>query len=200
MNINYKNSNFLTSAACITQCPDSAGEVAFVGRSNAGKSSALNYLTNSKIARISKTPGRTQLINFFSISEEHFLVDLPGYGYAKVSKAEQQKWHKFIADYLAMREPLLGIMIVMDCRHPLQKSDEQMLDYCSSTNLNAHIILTKADKLSKSKQKEALFKLQKTIKENWKGTSISLLSSTKRIGNDDVVKVLDNWFGVKEVI
>lgn len=154
MKSNYRQCRFVKSAAALTDCPPAVREVAFAGRSNAGKSSALNYLTGQKIAKTSKTPGRTQLLNFFALGEQddYFLVDLPGYGYAKVARETREKWQQFIADYLTQRRELVGVVIVMDCRHPLQPIDTMMLDFCADTHLLAHVLLTKADKLSRNQQ------------------------------------------------
>lgn len=195
MNTNkrYQQIQFLKSAASLKTCPESLGEVAFVGRSNAGKSSALNYLCAKKIAKTSKTPGRTQLINFFELADNRFLVDLPGYGYAKVARETREKWQQFIADYLYYREPLHGMVLVMDCRHPLQESDTQMLDFCEEIGLPTHIILTKADKLSRNQQQKTLMMLQKNLKREWRGVSAQLFSASKKQGADLLAQQLDNW-------
>lgn len=189
----YKNCTFVKSAAALTDCPESIREVAFAGRSNAGKSSALNYLTNQKIAKTSKTPGRTQLINFFSISEGYYLVDLPGYGYAKVARSTREKWQQFIADYLFSRQELVGIIIVMDCRHPLQEIDSMMLDFCADNQLLAHILLTKADKLSRNQQMQTLQMLNKNLQNEWPFATAQLFSASKRIGAEQLAAVLDDW-------
>lgn len=195
MKLNLQQCHFVKSAAALTDCPPSIREVAFAGRSNAGKSSALNYLTRQKIAKTSKTPGRTQLINFFALgeAETYFLVDLPGYGYAKVSRDTREKWQQFIADYLNAREELVGIVIVMDCRHPLQDIDCMMLDFCANSNLLAHILLTKADKLSRNQQMQTLHMLQKNLKNEWPFATAQLFSATKRIGAEELSVVLDDW-------
>lgn len=193
MKANYKNCTFVKSAAALSDCPDSIREVAFVGRSNAGKSSALNYLTQQKIAKTSKTPGRTQLINFFTLGDDYHLVDLPGYGYAKVSREIREKWQQFISDYLTYREALAGIVIVMDCRHPLQPIDEMMLDFCADSNLQAHIILTKADKLSRNEQSKTLLMLQKNLNNEWPFASAQLFSASKKIGAEALAEKLNQW-------
>lgn len=193
MKTNYKNCTFIKSAAALSDCPTAVREVAFAGRSNAGKSSALNYLTNQKIAKTSKTPGRTQLINFFSIAEGYYLVDLPGYGYAKVSRETREKWQRFIADYLNEREELVGVVIVMDCRHPLQPIDCMMLDFCEQTHLQAHVLLTKADKLSRNQQAKTLQMLKKNLKNEWAFASAQLFSATKKQGAGELTRVLDHW-------
>lgn len=193
MKTNYKNCTFVKSAATLADCPESEAEVAFAGRSNAGKSSALNYLTNKKIAKTSKTPGRTQLINFFSVGLGYHLVDLPGYGYAKVSLSTREKWQAFISEYLNKRQALVGLVIVMDCRHPLQPVDCMMLDFCAATALNAHIILTKCDKLSRQKQFNTLNMLKKNLKNEWPFATAQLFSSSKKTGAQALATVLDNW-------
>ncbi|MBS9781447.1 MAG: YihA family ribosome biogenesis GTP-binding protein [Gammaproteobacteria bacterium] len=189
----YKNCTFNKSAAALSDCPESIREVAFAGRSNAGKSSSLNYLTNQKIAKTSKTPGRTQLINFFTIIDGYYLVDLPGYGYAKVSREVREKWQQFIADYLYSRQELVGVVIVMDCRRPLQDIDCMMLDFCAENNLLAHVLLTKADKLSRNKQMQTLHMTNKNLKNEWPFATVQLFSATKKIGAPELVSVLDDW-------
>lgn len=193
MKSNYKNCTFFTSAANLSGCPESIREVAFAGRSNAGKSSALNYLTQQKIAKTSKTPGRTQLINFFALDEGYFLVDLPGYGYAKVSRTTREAWQQNLTDYLAAREPLIGLVIVMDCRHPFQPIDEMMLDFCGEVNLLAHVVLTKADKLSRSQQQQTLIRAENRLRRDWDFASAQLLSSSKKQGAETLSRVLDDW-------
>ncbi len=195
MKANYRQCRFVKSAAALKDCPPAVREVAFAGRSNAGKSSAMNYLTGQKIAKTSKTPGRTQLLNFFALGEgeDYFLVDLPGYGYAKVARDTREKWQQFIADYLTQRQALVGVVIVMDCRHPLQPIDTMMLDFCADTQLQAHVILTKADKLSRNQQMQTLHMLEKNLKNEWPFASAQLFSSTKRSGVDTLGEVLNTW-------
>ncbi len=194
----YENCLFTKSAAALSDCPPSQREVAFAGRSNAGKSSSINYLTNKKIAKTSKTPGRTQLINFFELGDDYYLVDLPGYGYAKVSREIREKWQQFIADYLSQREELVGIVLVMDCRHPLQTVDCMMLDFCAEVNLPAHILLTKSDKLSRNQQMKSLQMLQKNLKNEWPFATAQLFSSLKKQGVKELISVLDFWLYDKQ--
>lgn len=194
MKLNYKNSAFEKSAVELSGCPASTGEIAFVGRSNAGKSSAMNCLFGKRIARTSKTPGRTQLINFFSVLNNLYLVDLPGYGYAKVALKVKNEWHQFISEYLEKRQPLIGVVIVMDCRHPLQEIDKTMLDYCHDTGLLAHVILTKSDKLSNNEKRNVFFKVEKELNQYWPSTSLQLFSATKKEGNQELANLLDDWF------
>ena len=148
--ISFTKTQFLISAPTVWQCPEDVGrEVAFAGRSNAGKSSAINTLTNnSKLARTSKTPGRTQLLNFFSLTENCRLVDLPGYGFAKVPKAMKQAWDRNLAEYLQQRRSLKGLVMLMDIRHPLQEYDWQMIGWATQSAMPVHLLLTKADKLN----------------------------------------------------
>ncbi len=142
-------------------------EVAFAGRSNAGKSSALNTLTHASLARTSKTPGRTQLLNFFSLDDERRLVDLPGYGYAKVPIPLKQHWQKHLEAYLGSRECLRGVILMMDVRHPMTDFDKMMLDWAKASSMPMHILLTKADKLTHGAGKNTLLKVQSEIRKGW---------------------------------
>jgi GTP-binding protein len=201
MNNSYHQAHFITSAASLSQCPSGAGiEVAFAGRSNAGKSSAINMLTNQKqLARTSKTPGRTQLINFFELDAEHRLVDLPGYGYAKVSESVKLNWQKTLEQYLQQRDALAGLILLMDIRHPLKEFDQQMIDWCVESEMPVHILLTKADKLKRGPATSALLQVKKYLKEINKtdadAVTVQMFSSLKRTGLEELVKVLDKWFG-----
>jgi len=186
---------FLMSASEFAQCtPDIGKEVAFAGRSNAGKSSALNCLTSANLARTSKTPGRTQLINFFSLTDNLRLVDLPGYGYAKVPLSLKKHWQKHLDAYLQQRTSLVGIVLLMDIRHPLGEFDYLLLNWAASCNMNAHILLTKSDKLKFGAAKEQLFKVRQTlINEFSHNFSLQLFSATKRSGVEDAYQILNNW-------
>ena len=157
---------FLTSAPDLKRCPPNGGaEVAFAGRSNAGKSSVLNRLTgNRRTAKVSKTPGRTQLMNFFDVRTGGRVVDLPGYGYAKAGKEAQKNWQSAVNHYLSYRDALVGIVLVMDIRHPNQAFDQQMLDWASASDLPIHVLLNKADKLSNGAQKQELHKMRNLYK------------------------------------
>ncbi|MFW5443129.1 MAG: ribosome biogenesis GTP-binding protein YihA/YsxC [Methylococcaceae bacterium] len=196
MNSVYHQASFMLSASQLSEAPEDIGkEVAFAGRSNAGKSSALNTLTRqNSLARISKTPGRTQLLNFFEIDEQRKFVDLPGYGYAKVPLAVKKKWHKMMESYLQKRDALCGIVLVMDVRHPLTDYDMQMIEWCEHTQLPLHILLTKADKLNYGAAKNILFKVQNELSEINVTVTLQLFSSLKKTGIDDVHQVLDQWF------
>ncbi|MFV0477032.1 MAG: ribosome biogenesis GTP-binding protein YihA/YsxC [Parahaliea sp.] len=191
----YHQASFLTSAARFSQCPSDAGwEVAFAGRSNAGKSSAINSLTgNKKLARTSRTPGRTQLINFFSLSEQQRLVDLPGYGFAKVPQAVKKAWTQQLEHYLQQRQCLRGLILLMDVRHPLQDFDRQMLDWALSAHMPVHILLTKADKLKKGPAANSLLQVRRELKVHEEWVSVQLFSALKHSGHDVLKAVLDAW-------
>ena len=197
--MNYRKAQFVTSAPTLKQCPpDNAREVAFAGRSNAGKSSALNALTgSSKLARTSKTPGRTQLINFFAIEENRYLVDLPGYGYAKVPEAMKIKWQKHLDDYLTNRESLAGVVLLMDIRHPMKEFDRMILQWSIQSHMPLHILLTKADKLKSGVGKQALNKLRNEVKEH-DHVSVQLFSSLKKTGVTELAHHLDTWLAVED--
>lgn len=191
----YRGAQFLTSAAKLSQCPpDTGSEVAFAGRSNAGKSSAINSLThNKKLAKTSKTPGRTQLINFFEVSESQRLVDLPGYGYAKVPLAVKREWTKQLENYLQKRQCLRGLILLMDIRHPLQPFDQQMLGWALQAAMPVHILLTKADKLKRGAAGTALLQVRAKLKANADLVSVQLFSALKHEGHKELIAVLDQW-------
>ncbi len=192
---NFRLAEFLTSASKVAQCPPDEGwEVAFAGRSNAGKSSAINSLTgNKKLARTSKTPGRTQLLNFFALSPEQRLVDLPGYGFAKVPRAVKLAWIKQLEGYLQVRESLRGMILLMDVRHPMQPFDEQMLSWAVSASMPVHILLTKSDKLKKGPAKAAMLQVLARVKEHSELVSVQLFSALKHTGHEEVMAVLNGW-------
>lgn len=194
--LNYNQTQFLTSAASIDQCPaDSGTEVAFCGRSNAGKSSAINTITQqNRLAKTSKTPGRTQLLNFFTIdTPDHRLVDLPGYGFAKVPVAIKVRWEKALHTYFTTRASLKGLILLMDIRHPLTPSDEQMLEWTYSLKLPTHILLTKADKLKRGAAHNTLLQVQKALLDYDSLVSVQLFSSLARLGVEDARQQLDTW-------
>lgn len=200
----YQQACFIKSAARLNQCPEDNGlEVAFAGRSNAGKSSAINTLVAQKaLARTSKTPGRTQLLNFFAVdeTEQRRLVDLPGYGYAKVPPKLKEQWVKMMEGYLQHRQSLRGLVLVMDIRHPLTDFDLQMLNWCHGVSMPVHILLTKADKLKFGAAKATLLQVQKALREAGLDASAQLFSALKRDGVEEVRGVLNRWmgFGVDE--
>ena len=184
---------FHTSVARLHDLPFSRAEIAFAGRSNAGKSSALNLLTRIKrLAFTSKTPGRTQLINFFELAPDIFLVDLPGYGYARVPPEVKAQWEGLLSRYLQEREALAGMVLIMDARHPLTPLDWRMLDWFTPTGKPVHILLSKADKLSNSERVLTLRKVKKEL-ESLDGVSVQLFSSVSRLGADAAAGVIEGW-------
>lgn len=195
----YSKATFLKSAARVNQLPEDSGyEVAFAGRSNAGKSSALNCLTNNKqLARTSKTPGRTQLINLFSVDESRRLVDLPGYGYAKVALQIKLDWQKNLAHYLEVRESLRGLVLIMDIRHPLKELDQTMIDWSLERELPVHIVLTKADKLSRSDAKNTLIAVKKRYDLMEDLVSVQTFSSLKKEGVSELIMALNQWLDIQ---
>jgi GTP-binding protein len=192
---NYRAAKFLVSAAKFQQCPPDTGwEVAFAGRSNAGKSSAINSLTNNKkLAKTSRTPGRTQLINFFALSENQRLVDLPGYGFAKVPLAVKREWTRQLEIYLQERRCLRGLVLLMDVRHPLQPFDQQMLDWAMQAAMPVHVLLTKADKLKRGAAGSALLQVRASLRAYADLASAQLFSALKHEGHRELIAVLDAW-------
>jgi GTP-binding protein len=196
----YRQAKFLISAASKKQFPtDGSIEVAFVGRSNAGKSSAINALCDNKsLAKISKTPGRTRLVNYFSIDEQRSLVDLPGYGYAKVPHPVKQEWKKLMEQYLQRSESLRGLVIIMDIRHPLKEFNIQMLDWCQHFGLPAHLLLTKADKLKKGPAQATLLKIKKELGNQGYDASVQIFSALKKTGLDELVSKMNDWMNLPQ--
>ncbi|RLA36871.1 MAG: YihA family ribosome biogenesis GTP-binding protein [Gammaproteobacteria bacterium] len=192
----YRQASFLKSARLPRDYPPDEGiEVAFAGRSNAGKSTALNRLADQKsLARTSKTPGRTQLINFFAIDETRRLVDLPGYGYAKVAKEIKRRWQQEMAAYLERRTTLAGLVLVMDVRHPLTDYDREMLGWCAHRVLPVHVLLTKADKLKRGPAEATRLQVRRALEELHPGATVQLFSALKRTGLDTALAQLDLWF------
>jgi len=191
----YHQAAFLKSAAKLSDCPPGeAREVAFAGRSNAGKSSAINALAGQKkLARTSKTPGRTQLINFFTLAAGQFLVDLPGYGYAKVSLTTKQAWQEHLQAYLEKRDNLRGLVLVMDIRHPLQDFDRSMLAFVAASQLPVHILLTKADKLSRGAAANTLQAVRAEAMKAGADVTVQLFSAPHRTGVDELAMQIDRW-------
>ena len=191
----FQNAVFHSSAHHLRDLPPPDGvEVAFAGRSNAGKSSALNTLANhNRLAYVSKQPGRTQLINFFSLGNERYLVDLPGYGYAKVPEAMRRHWQMTLSAYLSQRSVLHGLVLVMDCRHPLTPLDRQMLDWFSPSGRPVHVLLTKSDKLSRSAAAQTLLAVRKELVAGWPNCSVQLFSSLKKQGVEEAEQIIGNW-------
>lgn len=192
----FKKAYFLLSAAEVKQLPPDEGiEVAIVGRSNAGKSSVLNRITHqSNLARVSKTPGRTQLLNVFVLDDERRLIDLPGYGFAKAAPTAKRIWQKAIDKYFNDRESLKGVVLVMDIRHPLKDSDIHMIEYCAERNLPVHILLNKSDKLSNSEVANTLREVKKALSEASIPISVQHFSALKNIGIKELEAVLNQWY------
>ncbi len=192
--LDFRQAVFATSAARLADCPeDSLAEVAFAGRSNAGKSSAINAITSqTRLARTSKTPGRTQLINFFTLQEHCYLVDLPGYGYAKVPLAVRDKWQKELERYLRNRQQLCGLVLLSDIRHPLKEFDRMMVDWAAQSGLPLLLLLTKADKLKRGAAQNTLLKVRRELKEVAM-LNVQLFSSHDQQGVDTARKQLNEW-------
>jgi GTP-binding protein len=189
------NPTFLLGATKQSHMPEDIGvEVAFAGRSNVGKSSAINRIMNRrKLARTSKTPGRTQQINFFELSESARIVDLPGYGFAKVPIKVRQQWEQSILEYLSTRESLAGLILLMDSRHPLTELDQQMVAWCKDNAIRTHLLITKSDKLSRNKAAQSLFTVNNTIVRNSENFSAQLFSSLDGNGLDTIRSVITKW-------
>ncbi|RMJ03193.1 putative GTP-binding protein EngB [Marinobacter litoralis] len=201
--VSFNSARFLISASKLDECPpDYGAEVAFAGRSNAGKSSALNAITvNGKLARTSKTPGRTRLINFFSLNKENMhLVDLPGYGYAKVSRDMKDDWQKHLGHYLNERRCLRGLVLVMDIRHPLTEFDQMMIEWCEHNKLPLMILATKADKLKFGQAKTAMLGIANKLKKYEYVEHLVMFSATSKLGLDECRSVLTNWLETPEEI
>lgn len=193
---NYHLTHFVTSAPDIRHLPDDTGvEVAFAGRSNAGKSSAINTLTQQKsLARTSKTPGRTQLINLFQVSEGFRLVDLPGYGYAEVPEELKRKWQQALGEYLEKRACLKGLIVLMDIRHPLKDLDSQMIAWAVASEIPVLVLLTKADKLASGARKKQLAAVREACLAFMGDIEIETFSSLKKQGVEQLKSKLDAWF------
>lgn len=195
--INFHSAHYLLSAPSLEQCPQDEGtEIAFAGRSNAGKSSAINTLcNNSKLARTSKTPGRTQLLNFFALGDDRRLVDLPGYGYAKVPLEMKKQWQAHLFEYLQKRQCLRALVIVMDVRHPLQELDTQLLNWATGVELPVHLLLTKADKLKPGQAKNTLLKMHRHLAAAKVDDLVSaqLFSALKKQGLEELQTALADW-------
>ncbi len=200
--VNYRAAQFLTSASRLNQCPPDQGwEAAFAGRSNAGKSSAINCLTgNRKLARTSKTPGRTQLLNFFSLSDKQRLVDLPGYGFARVPEAVKREWARQVELYLQQRRSLRGMVLVMDARRPLREFDHMMIDWAVAAGMPLHVLLTKSDKLKKGPAKSTLLQVRGQLAGHADLLSVQLFSALKNTGLEELCRVLDAWLTDQSIL
>jgi GTP-binding protein len=191
----FEGVTFYTSANSLKDLPVHEGkEIAFAGRSNAGKSSVINTLTRrTRLAFTSKTPGRTQQINYFRLNSGHFLVDLPGYGYAKTPITIRKHWETFLTQYLLTREELIGLVLIVDIRHPLKDLDVQMLEWFSGTQKAVHILLTKSDKLSRQQAVVTLRQVKDFLSINYPSVSVQLFSSSKSTGIEDANTIIKNW-------
>jgi len=189
----FRSANFFKSVAALEHAPASAGEIAFAGRSNTGKSSAINALAGSRLAQVSKTPGRTRLINYYALGAERFLVDLPGYGYAKVPAATRAPWEELLGSYLQQRVPLRGLAVMMDVRHPLTELDRRMLGWFQPTGKPIHVLLTKADKLSREEARRILRRVEVEAAALVPDVSVQLFSSLKKTGLEEAAAVFRGW-------
>ena len=196
----YQQAEFLTSANTAPQFPELEGiEIAFSGRSNAGKSSAINALCDIKnLARTSKTPGRTQLINFFTLDDQRRLVDLPGYGYAKVPEKIRKDWQKLMETYLSKRQQLSGLVIIMDIRHPLKDYDMQMIEWCQHFSIPVHLLLTKADKLKRGPANQSLANVNQILLDEGLEASVQIFSALKGTGIKELKSKMNEWFQLLE--
>ena len=194
--VHFQNAQFVTSAPDIRHLPADEGlEVAFAGRSNAGKSSALNVLTRQRgLARISKTPGRTQQINVFSLDDHRRLIDLPGYGFAKVPLEMKMKWQEALSEYLEKRNCLRGLVVLMDIRHPMKDLDQELIHWAVESNLPVLVVLTKADKLKSGARKATLMQIQEAIPGFGGDVSIITFSSLNKSGLPELEKKLYEWY------
>lgn len=195
---NLQRAQFLQSASDLRSAPADRGhEVAFIGRSNAGKSSALNVITGrAGLARVSKTPGRTRQLVFFTLDVERRLVDLPGYGYARVAADARRTWQHGIEQYLVRRRALRGLVLVMDVRHPLTGGDHILLSWCAKSRLPVHVLLTKADKLSRGAAKLSLLEARRALSEGPWHTSVQLFSARQRVGVEEAQGVVGRWLQI----
>lgn len=195
----FRKAAFFTTVAHLRDLPPEAvAEVAFAGRSNAGKSSAINTLADhTRLAFVSKTPGRTQHLNYFRLAEGKFLVDLPGYGYAKAPEEVRGAWESLIGPYLEGRAPLKGIVLIMDCRHPLTELDVQLIEWFAPTGKPLHILLTKADKLTRQQQTQTLREVRTAVAALGEQCSVQLFSSLKKTGIEAAEAVLGKWLGIE---
>ena len=195
----FREAQFLLSAPKLAQCPPDEGmEVAFAGRSNAGKSTAINRITGRRaLARTSKTPGRTRLLNFFQLDEQRRLVDLPGYGYAKVDKATKQQWQQDMEEYLAGRQCLRGLVLMMDIRHPLKDFDLMLLDWAAAAEMPVHILLTKADKLKRGPGLNTARQVERALSSHPAPLSLQLFSGTAGTGVEQARDLLARWLEIE---
>jgi len=195
----FEKTRYRLNAHNLSQLPNDSGlEVAFAGRSNAGKSSAINALTRRKaLARVSKTPGRTQQIVIFDVAEQRRLADLPGYGYAKVPDSMRTHWRKLMQAYFETRHSLAGVVLMMDIRHPLKPFDQQMLDWCQAFQVPCHVLLTKADKLKRGPGRTALIKVRGNLPPI---AEAQLFSAKTRLGVEQLIECLGQWLQLDQLV
>ena len=196
--IDFRRTTFVTSAPDISKLPNDVGaEIAIIGRSNSGKSSSINAICDQKtLAKTSRTPGRTRLINLFKVNEGKYLVDLPGYGYAQVPEQMKRQWQKAMTDYLQQRKCLCGLVVTMDIRTPLRDHDRMIIDWSIAANLPCLILLTKADKFGVNKRKEMVGEVKTQLSEFGGNFTIIAFSALSKIGIDETRNVLKNWFNL----
>ena len=196
----FRGATFHITAHHLSDLPPPLGpEIAFAGRSNAGKSSAINTLVDhNRLAFVSKTPGRTQQINFFSLRGGAFLVDLPGYGYAKVQRELRAHWEQLLSTYLQTRGSLFGMVLIMDARHPLTPLDHQMLNWFATTGKPVHVLLSKADKLTRQESQKTLREVRAALGNYADNYTTQLFSSLKKQGMEEAEQVIGNWLGLKQ--
>jgi len=195
----FRGATFYITAHHLADLPPPLGpEIAFAGRSNAGKSSAINTLVgHNRLAFVSKTPGRTQQINFFSLPGGAFLVDLPGYGYAKVQRELRAHWEQMLSTYLQTRGALFGMVLIMDARHPLTPLDGRMLNWFASTGKPVHVLLSKSDKLSRQEGQKTLGAVRASLREYADNYTAQLFSSSKKRGMEEAEEVIGAWLGIE---
>lgn len=195
----FRNASFQITVAHLRDLPpESVAEVAFAGRSNAGKSSAINTLADhTRLAFVSKTPGRTQHLNYFRLAEGKFFVDLPGYGFAKAPEAVRSEWDGLVGPYLAGRSPLKGVVLIMDSRHPLTELDIALIEWFAPTDKPIHILLTKADKLTRQQQADILREVREGVASLGEQCSVQLFSSLKKTGIEQAEQVLSRWLDLQ---
>ena len=194
----FPRTEFLTTVARLRDAPgDAVAEVAFVGRSNAGKSSAINTLAGkTRLAYVSETPGRTQHLNYFSVAPDRYFEDLPGYGFAKAPQDVRKQWDGLLGPYLQTREQLKGLVIIMDIRRPLTEMDWQMLEWFAPTGRAVHVLLSKADKVSRQEQTKTLRQVKADLADLGCPVSVQLFSSLKRTGVAEAAAVMKGWLGL----
>ncbi len=197
----FRGASFYLTAHKLEELPPPLGpEIAFAGRSNAGKSSAINTLADHhRLAFVSKTPGRTQQINFFSLRGGVFLVDLPGYGYAKVERGLREHWAPVLSAYLRTRGSLFGMVLIMDARHPLTPLDRQMLDWFSPTRKPVHVLLSKADKLARGQAQKTLREVRAALSQYGDNYTAQLFSSLKKQGTEEAEEIVGGWLGIESI-